>query len=436
MTVLGAAAGASLIGADARWLAALGSEIVGRGAIPHGIPFASAPTTHWQNSLVLAELLFHWLEAGLGDRGLMLAQLLAVTVAVLALTRDARAQGASDEAAGTAVLLTALGALASFAIVRVQLFSLALFPLLAALLRAEYRRPSPRIWLVLPLIAVWANLHGAVLIGVALVWAYLALSRVRVSPVIAAGVGVGTMAASCATPAGVQTISYYQGLISNVAASRGAGLWSPLSLTAPLDVLLVVIALLLLPALRRSRPAPWELAVMLGLAAETIQASRTGVWLLLFAAVPAARGLRRIGWLRRLMAPLATVALVGLVATIARGPQLGGVSGGIVSRAIALAHGTPILADAALGEQIALAGGRIWVGNPIDAFSKRDQSTYLDWLAGDTGGLRAVGSDIDVVLTAPGTGGQRLMARDRQFSLRVAEGMTADLYVRRRTRVG
>src|SRR5947209_15757104 len=78
--LLGAAALVCVIGADARWLAALGNVIVARHAIPHGIPFAAAPTTHWANTLVLAELAFRSLEAGLGDRGLMLAQLMAVGI--------------------------------------------------------------------------------------------------------------------------------------------------------------------------------------------------------------------------------------------------------------------------------------------------------------------------------------------------------------------
>ena len=68
------------VGADAQWLAALGHVIVQRHSIPTGIPFAAAPTSHWPNAIVLAELAFDALERTLGDRGLMLAQLLAVGV--------------------------------------------------------------------------------------------------------------------------------------------------------------------------------------------------------------------------------------------------------------------------------------------------------------------------------------------------------------------
>src|SRR5436305_1189172 len=65
---------ASTIGADARWLAALGRLIATRGHIPAGVPFASASSAHWPNAIALGELIFHWLETALGGRGLMLAQ--------------------------------------------------------------------------------------------------------------------------------------------------------------------------------------------------------------------------------------------------------------------------------------------------------------------------------------------------------------------------
>ena len=50
-------------------------------------------------------------------------------------------------------------------VVRSQLFSLALFPLLVLLLRGEARAPSRRIWLLVPLVALWSNLHGGVLLA-------------------------------------------------------------------------------------------------------------------------------------------------------------------------------------------------------------------------------------------------------------------------------
>ncbi len=417
LLVTGVAALASVVGADARWLAALGHTIVSRGSIPSGVPFASAPTSHWHNAIVLAEVLFHWLEAAFGDRGVMLAQLLAVVGATAILLKDARAGGASARAAGAAVLLAALGTVSALVIARVQLFSLALFPLLVALLRSEYRRPSRRIWLALPLIALWSNLHGAVLLGVAVLFAYLIFARVRGDKAVAAGVALGAIVALCVTPAGISTLSYYHGVITNQAASRGTGLWEPLSLSKSLDDLMIVAALIFAVQLRRRRPPVWELVAAIGLAAETIQASRSGVWLLFFLAPPAAAGFRRLGWWTWIIPPAATLALVGLVVGLVRGPVPNQTSRALIDRAIALSHGGSILASDIIGEQLALDGGRIWVGNPIDAFSKRDQSIYLDWLTDRRGGREALGPQIRVVLVSAKTQAQQLMAGDPSFAL-------------------
>jgi hypothetical protein len=429
VTVVGIAALAGAVGADARWLAALGGFITSHGSIPTGVPFAAAPTAHWHNAIVLAELVFHGLEAWLGDRGLVLAQLIAVALTVIVLFRDARATGASEKGAGAAVLIAAVGAAPALVVARVQLFSLILFVLLMALLRAQARRPSWQIWLALPLIALWSNLHGAVLIGAGVAFAYLAVDRLRRDRWTAIGVAAGVFVALCATPAGISTLDYYMGLLTNEAAAQGAGLWGPLSLTAPLDVVLVLAAIVLGVQLWRAKPALWELVVAVALAIATVKASRSGVWLVFFLAVPAARAFRTVKLWDWVMPPVATLALVGLVVGIARGPVVNGAGNALLTRAISLANGTPIVADDLIDEQVALAGGRIWVGNPIDAFSKADQSTYLNWLAGRRSGLPALGPDIRVVLTGRNTDAERLMAGDPQFQ-QAGSDKRADLFVR------
>ena len=142
------------IGADSRWLAALGKTIVDDGSIPRGVPFAAAASEHWANVPVLAELAFHGLESSMGDRGLMIAQIVAVAIAFAVLAKDAVAAGARSGALSLVMLAVGVGALPTLGVARVQLFSLALFPILIGLLRAEARRPSRRIWLALPLLAL------------------------------------------------------------------------------------------------------------------------------------------------------------------------------------------------------------------------------------------------------------------------------------------
>jgi hypothetical protein len=421
----------TMIGGDARWLAALGHVIVQRHAIPVGVPFAGASTAHWPNTLVLAELIFYWLEHTFGDAGLIAAQTVAVGLALAILARDARAAGAGVAGTCQALLLVTLGALTSFTLARVQLFSLVLFPLLIALLRAEHRAPSRRIWLVLPVLALWSNLHGTALAGLAMLYLYVSFSLVRRNPVQAGVLAVTSLLAICATPAGLRSVDYYYGLTTNLAAQRGTGMWAPLG-TGLFDVLLVLAALTLaVRAWRTAKPPVWELVAIALLAVLTVKASRNGVWLLFLLAAPAARASRaRRDWLglvpfvAALAVALSVVDLVGWSHTTRATPPG-------IAHAVALAHGSPILADSLDAERVALAGGRIWAGNPIDAFSRSVQATYLNFDGGLPAGRAALAQPgIEVVVVGTGDGASRLVAADRNFRLAGTYGNTA-IYTRR-----
>jgi hypothetical protein len=421
------------VGADARWLAALGHIIVERGRIPSGVPFAAAPTGHWPNTLVLAELMFNSLESTLGDRGLIAAQILAVAGAMTVLALDARTAGGDSFRVSGALALAALGSLPMLGVARVQLFSLVLFPVLLALLRAQERSPSRRIYLALPLLALWSNLHGAALLGLGILWVYLGFSRFAHDRASAIVVALAAPVAMCFTPAGIRTIAYYQGLLNNVAAQRGVDLWAPLG-TGPLDLLLIACALALLIRLRHARPALWELVAIAILGALTVKASRNGVWLLFFLVAPACRGGRKDAVRREWngLLPVGALAAVALlVVSFAHAPMRARLSDALVQRAIALAHRTPILADGIPAEQVALAGGRIWVGNPLDAFSSRAQGLYLDWLQGDASGRAALANPaISVVLVTRGSASQALTAADPSF-VAVSRTPRGVIYVRR-----
>src|SRR5947209_5562589 len=130
---LAVAAGSALcasvaaVGADARWLAALGAAIVHAGRIPDSIPYAAAPSHDWVNVPVLGELFFHWLEALGGDRALVAAQAVAVAATLTLLLRDMRAARAADGARALVIVAIPFAAVSALFVVRAQLFSLPLF---------------------------------------------------------------------------------------------------------------------------------------------------------------------------------------------------------------------------------------------------------------------------------------------------------------------
>jgi hypothetical protein len=436
---LAVAAGSALcasvaaIGADARWLAALGSVIVRAGRIPSSIPYAAAPSHDWVNVPVLGELVFHWLEAAGGDHALVAAQAVAVAATLTLLLRDMRAAGASDGARAIVLLGIPFAAASALFVVRAQLFSLPLFALVVLLLRAEAREPSRRIWLLVPLVALWSNLHGAVLLGLIVVTAYLLLERFRRERWTALALLVASWGALFATPALARTGDYYLGVLHGEPAASGFGLWAPLSLHNPLDVVFVAVALPLLWFAVRVRPKAWELACFALLAASAVHVGRNSVWLVLFVAAPAAAGMRlqRTRPTRSVLVACAwIVPVVLLVTAFARTPAQTVAGPDLRAEAARLAGGKPLLADAEDAEQLALDRRRVWIANPIDAFDRRDQRLYLNWLRG-----RAAGNALlrrhDVVLVQIGSPAQRQLGRRARFR-EVARDAAAALYLRKR----
>ncbi len=150
---------------------------------------------------------------------------------------------------------------------------------------------------------MWSNLHGAVLLGVAVAGTYLLFGRLRIRPLETVLVGVATLAALLVTPVGLRTVPYYLGVFENEAAKRATGLWARPSLSNPFDVMMILAAVVLLAAIVRRPPRLWECVALAGLAVGTLMAARHGVWLLMAAAAPAAVALTQDAtgrrWLHR-----------------------------------------------------------------------------------------------------------------------------------------
>jgi hypothetical protein len=243
--------------------------------------------------------------------------------------------------------------------------------------------------------------------------------------------GAGVLAL-CANPALWQTPSYVLGVLHNEAARQAIGLWAPLSVHSWLDVAFALAALVLLAGALRARPRAWEFVALAGLALLTLHAARGGVWLALYATPLAATGFgghtasERIP---RLARPVAVALLAGVVLGLVHGPLPSGAGAPLVSRTLALAHGTPVLAEDLLAEQVADAGGRVWVANPIDAFRESDQRVYVEWLRGVPAGDAALAHAPRAVLVRRNSKAERRLRADAGFR-RVAADPRAVLYAR------
>lgn len=439
-TALAAASGAAVVavfaqfGADVGWATELGRLIVVHRSIPDGVPFAGAPSGGFPNPLVGGETVLGLLWDGLGGRGLLLGQAAAAATAFAVVAADARAAGARGIQTAAALVLVVLGGLSTLAVIRIQLFSVAAFPCLVYLLRAESRSPSWRVWLIVPLVALWANLHGGVVLGTVVAATYLVIDRARSQPATALPILALLVPALCATPALYETVSYYARAFGNAGAERGIGLWARPSLHSTFDLLLLISAAALVALAVRARPRPWELLCLFGLSVATLLAARNGFWLLLFAAPRAAAAVPR--WFApELRGHLPTAALAAAAVTafgygVASGPLNSAATDRLIQDALGRAGGGPILASPAIAEQIILAKGRIWIANPLEAFRHRDQERYLDWLDGRPSG-DALLSRVSVVATQAGSPPALRLARDRRFVVSSSDG-AAILFVRRR----
>ena len=411
-----------IVGADCYWLVALGDDIAEHGRVPVGIPFAAARSDDWPNVLVLAQLILAGIHS-LGGAALPITQIVVDAAALLLLALGARRAGASDRATAVVLVLVAFGSLASLAIVRLQVLSLVPFAVLLLLLREDERSPGRRIWLVPALVALWTNLHGAVLLGVAVTGAYLLFSRLRVRPAETVAVGVATVLALLVTPVGLRTVDYYLGVMENEAAVRGTGLWARPTLSNPFDVLMIVAGALLLVLALRRRQRVWEYVVLLGLAVGTLTAARHGVWLLMAATTPAAltltRRRRAVGAdrdasLRGPVVALLASAVVAAAVVLPRGDDVLPAEPDLVDAVADRVGDRVVLAPEPLAESLAVAGVTVWAADPIDAFDHDVQRAFLDFLDGGPDATRAVAAS-DAVVVEEGSEAEELMASQDGF---------------------
>ena len=118
---------------------------------------------------------------------------------------------------------------------RPQLFSLALFPVaFDVLIAARFGAPR-RLWVLVPLMLVWANLHGAFVAGLALIIVFVVEAWITRIPQrrLFTLVGVVAVAASFITPSGLSAFSFaasYARSASAVVEERPADITSPAGL--------------------------------------------------------------------------------------------------------------------------------------------------------------------------------------------------------------
>jgi hypothetical protein len=392
-----------ILGADLLWVVALGDTIRSTGSVPDGIPFAVAEQSEWHNPIVVAQLLLSVVH-GWGDVALAALQVAAVAATLAVVVADGRRLGGQEAGIAGVVTLVVIGAIGTFVIVRLPSLSLVPFVLAVFMMRRQHESSDRRIWLLVPLFILWGNLHGGVLVGLAVLGVFLVASPGGGPGMRRVAVGLGCASSLVLTSAFTDTPAYYVSALGNEAAARGTDLWARPDPNQPLDFAMILVVLVLGVRAARRRPPLWEGLAMVGLLIGTASAARHGVWLILFLAPAAVRPRGERADRRTQARPQRDlIGMVGViaVATVAacvvlavRAPAVGPPGDDSVDGIRAVAGGRPVLADEPLAETLAQQGILVWAANPIDAFTRPVQVQFLDFLHDGTEPVDA--GDIEV----------------------------------------
>ncbi len=181
------------------------------GSFPYQDIFAYLPTLpHWIYHEWLTGVVFYPLFQTLGPAGLQILKFILGLVTVFLVYLTARRLGAEALSAWITLIIIQILLGPGYSPVRAQVFTLAFFTLSLYLLESGRQTRRWRgLWLLVPLQALWCNLHGGFLAGVGLICLYAVgegLSRRPFLPY--AGILVLAGLATLANPYGLEYCRY------------------------------------------------------------------------------------------------------------------------------------------------------------------------------------------------------------------------------------
>ncbi|HVB46189.1 MAG TPA: hypothetical protein VNF47_26250 [Streptosporangiaceae bacterium] len=296
----------------------------GRYLVRHGIPHRNLVTiaahgAPWIDQQWLAHIAYYaaFAAGGYPAVAALSAALVTAGFAVLALTMARRGVPATRMFAWT---ITAFAACLGNTQVRAQSFGYLFFAVTLWLVLDDSDsaaprppaswprspRPRARTWLVLPVLVLWANTHGSVLLGAALVGGYAACRaaiaarrRCRTPALAYLVLAAAACAAVLCTPYGTATAGYYLRFGPNSALDSYVAEWAPSLNAASTWIFLGAAAAVLTAAAvswrRGARPDPLLAALAVGLLGLALTAARDEAWFGLAGSLLAADALARAG---------------------------------------------------------------------------------------------------------------------------------------------
>jgi hypothetical protein len=268
--------------------------VSGREIAQHGLPHHDHLTVwslheRWIDQQWLAQLSWYGVDRVAGLAGVTLLGAFMVTLTYAGAMAAARALGAGARATFLIAFVAMFVAPWSWQ-VRAQSPALPLFVGALWLAADHVRRPSLRIVAALPLLLIWANVHGSVLLGGFMVSGAILLAAIRVRGERPLWPQLGLAAAAwvCvfATPYGLDIFRYYRLMLIDPPFGRMISEWdrtTPSGITALFFVLLAVT--IVLAVWQRRRLVLFDCVVLVVTLAGALQAVRGIAWFTLAALV-------------------------------------------------------------------------------------------------------------------------------------------------------
>lgn len=283
MVVMLLALGGKLLNdADTYWQIALGDWMIAHRTVPHVDTFSwTLPGAPWISSQWLAQVIFAVAYGALGWSGVVAVSALAIASAFGLLTYYVMRHLAPMP--GLVLVMAGFVLAAPHMLARPHALALPVMVLwVAGLVRAIDEDRAPSFWL-LPLIALWANLHGGFTFGLMLIApvAFEALinapanERLRVFMRWAL-FGLAALATACVTPYGPESILVTRRILGLGPALALIGEWQPENFARLGGFELVLLGALGLLLWRRVTLPPVRILVVLGLVHMALSQSRSG----------------------------------------------------------------------------------------------------------------------------------------------------------------
>jgi hypothetical protein len=222
--------------------------VSGRWIVQHGLPSHDtlAVLTHgrrWTDEQWLAQVAFYGLWRLGGVKLALFVHALLVTSGLVGAALFARTRGATARSVTWIAIPVLIAYYPVASVMRPQSFAFPLFTAVLWLVLADGRQPSRRVFATLPLLVLWTNLHGSVVLGAMLVCLDGLVGMVRERRPSGRGLALLLAPWACvfASPYALHLPAYYEKILVGGDFKQFVTEWAPTTLSAQTAAVYLIV---------------------------------------------------------------------------------------------------------------------------------------------------------------------------------------------------